>query len=339
MLKMISAMIKKVKAGQSLGVDEAQQCLNEILEGGLPDAEIAALLVALSERGETADEILGFCKALLAKAHPLTLSPNVIDLCGTGGSGLDRFNVSTTSAFVLAAGGVPVMKHGNKGSKKPNGSFDLLERLGCNFDLDDARLSEVFEQTHVGFLFARKYHPVMKKVVAARQMANRRTIFNLSAPLCNPVNPQYQIVGTIDAEVGRHLVQVLRDLGRKRFLVVVGAPGIDEISISGETQVFEYDLGEVKEYTLLPSDFGIVAQDYDTIPGGDYKENEGIFLSLMENRIPESILNMVCLNAGAAFYCFGKTETILDGYKLSKDLFEDRLVREKYLAFKQISNA
>ena len=331
--------VSQIQAGQMLSVDDAEQCLNMILEGDVPDEEIATLLIALGERGETADEILGFCKALLAKAHPLTISSNVIDLCGTGGSGLDRFNVSTTSAFVLAAGGVPVMKHGNKGSKKPNGSFDLLEKLGCNFDLEDARLVEVFEQTHVGFLFARKYHPVMKKVVAARQMANRRTIFNLSAPLCNPVNPQCQIVGTIDAGVGRHLVEVLRKLGRKRFLVVIGAPGIDEISISGETQVFEYHQGKVSEYTLSPSDFGIEAQDYDTIPGGDYKENEGIFLSLMDNQGPKSILDMVCLNAGAAFYCFGKAGTILDGYLLSKDLFEKGLVREKFMELRQVSNA
>ncbi|MFT5369490.1 MAG: anthranilate phosphoribosyltransferase [Candidatus Latescibacterota bacterium] len=335
---MISTYIESVKDGQSLGVDEAEQCLNIILEQEISDENIAELLVVLSQKGEEADEILGFCRALLGKALEVSLPSEVLDLCGTGGSGLDRFNVSTTAAFVLAAGGVPVVKHGNRGSKKPNGSFDLLEKLGCNFDLRDGRMREVFDETGLSFLFARKFHPVMGKVVAARQMANRRTIFNLSAPLCNPVNPQYQMVGTIDVDMGRRLAQVLRELGRKRFLVVVGAPGIDEMSISGETQVIEYDQGDFREYTLSPSGFGISALDYDTIPGGDYTENQGIFLSLMEDQTPGSILDMVCLNAGAAFYCFGKTETIQDGYLLSKDLFKNGLVREKFLEFKRVSN-
>lgn len=336
---MISTYIEKVKAGQMLEIDEAQQCLNTVLEQDVPDADIAELLVALSQKGETADEILGFCRALLGKALGVSLPSEVLDLCGTGGSGLDRFNVSSTAAFVLAAGGVPVVKHGNRGSKKPNGSFDLLEKLGCNFDLDDEQMKAVFDATGVCFLFARKYHPVMGKVVAARQMANRRTIFNLSAPLCNPASPQYQMVGTIDMETGRRLARVLQELGRKRFLVVIGEPGIDDVSISGKTQVIEYDQGELKEYVLSPTDFGISALDYDAIPGGDYRENEGIFLSLMADQAPESILDMVCLNAGAAFYCFGKVETIREGYVLSRDLFDKGLVREKFLDFKRLSNA
>lgn len=336
---MIQKYIERLKAGESLSTNEAEACLNTIFENDVPDEAIAKLLVAFSDKGETAEEILGFCRVLLAKAVLPPLPAEVIDLCGTGGSGLDRFNVSTTSAFVLAAGGVPVLKHGNKGSKRPNGSFDLLEKLGCQFDLEADQMRTVFDASNMSFLFARKFHPVMKKVIVARQMAERRTIFNLSAPLCNPANPHYQIVGTIDARIGNALVQVLQELGRKRFMIVIGAPGIDEISISGETQVFEYNQGEVEEYTLSPSDFGIEAQDYDTIPGGDYKENEGIFLSLMDNQESASVLDMVCLNAGAAFYCFGKTETILDGYLLSKDLFANGCVKEQFLKLKRVSNA
>ena len=335
---MISEYIDKIKTGGSLQVNEAEQCLNTILEKDVPDRQIAELLIALSEKGETADEILGFARALLAKSRPVPLSANAIDSCGTGGSGLDRFNVSTTAAFVLSAGGVPVIKHGNKGSKRPNGSFDLLEKLGCEFDFEDDRLSDIFARTKVCFLFARTYHPVMKKVVTARKIADRRTIFNLSAPLCNPANPQYQILGTIDVEIGRQLAEVLRQLGRKRFLIVIGEPGIDEISVAGLTHIFELADGVIKEYDIKPSDFGITERDYSTIPGGDNDENAEIFLSLLRNQTPESILDLVCLNAGAAFYCFGRTDSIEEGFDLSKSLFVNGLVQEKFLEYKRLSN-
>ena len=335
---MISKHIEKIKVGGSLQSDEAEQCLNTILEKDVPDRQIAELLIALSEKGETADEILGFSRALLAKSRPVPLPSNAIDSCGTGGSGLDRFNVSTTTAFVLAAGGVPVIKHGNKGSKRPNGSFDLLEKIGCEFDFEDDRLLDIFAKTKVCFLFARTYHPVMKKVVTARQMADRRTIFNLSAPLCNPANPQYQILGTIDVEMGRQLVEVLRQLGRERFIIVIGEPGIDEISISGPTHIFELADGVIEEYNIEPSDFGIAERDYNTIPGGDANENAEIFLSLLQNQTPKSILDLVCLNAGAAFYCFGRTDSIKEGFDLSRSLFAEGLVQEKFLEYKHLSN-
>ena len=335
---MISAYIDKIKTGESLRSDEAEQCLNTILKKDVPDRQIAELLIALSEKGETADEILGFARALLARSRPVPLPSNAIDSCGTGGSGLDRFNVSTTAAFVLSAGGVPVIKHGNKGSKRPNGSFDLLEKLGCEFDFEDDRLVDIFAKTKVCFLFARTYHPVMKKVVTARQMAGRRTIFNLSAPLCNPANPQYQILGTIDIEMGRQLAEVLRQLGRKRFLIVIGEPGIDEISVAGLTHIFELADGVIKEYNIKPSDFGITERDYSTMPGGDNDENAEIFLSLLRNQTPESILDLVCLNAGAAFYCFGRTDSIKEGFDLSKSLFIKGSVQEKFLEYKRLSS-
>lgn len=212
---MISEYVDKIKTGKSLQSNEAEQCLNTILEKDVPDQQIAKLLIALSEKGETADEILGFSRALLAKSRPVPLPSNAIDSCGTGGSGLNRFNVSTTAAFVLSAGGVPVIKHGNKGSKRPNGSFDLLEELGCKFDFEDDSLQRVFARTNVCFLFARTYHPV---------------------------------------------------------------------------------------------------------------------------RTPKSILDLVCLNAGAAFYCFGRTDSIKEGFDLSKDLFARGLVQEKFLEYKRLSN-
>lgn len=335
---MVSAYIDKIKTGEALQSDEAEQCLNTILEKDVPDGQIAELLIILSEKGESADEILGFSRALLAKSRPIPLPSSAIDSCGTGGSGLNRFNVSTTAAFVLSAGGVPVIKHGNKGSKRPNGSFDLLEKLECEFDFEDDQLVDIFAKTEVCFLFARTYHPVMKKVVAARQMADRRTIFNLCAPLCNPANPQYQILGTIDVEMGRQLTEVLRQLGRERFLIVIGEPGIDEISISGPTHIFERTGNVIKEYNIKPSDFGIAERDYNTIPGGDNDENAEIFLSLLRNQTPESILDLVCLNAGAAFYCFGRTDSIKEGFDLSRSLFANGLVQEKFLEYKRLSN-
>ena len=175
--------IESARSGESLTEQKAADCLRWILNGVVGDEDVAELLVALAEKGETADEIVGFCRALLEICVPVNLSSDSIDVCGTGGSGLSRFNVSTAVAFVLAAGGIRVAKHGNRGSRRPNGSFDLLDSLNCPFAFKAKQLAEIFERTGLCFIYARGYHPMMKAVVGARTLANRRTIFNMAAPL------------------------------------------------------------------------------------------------------------------------------------------------------------
>ena len=332
---MIDKYLEKIKSGQSLNAQEAQDCLNSILEQDIDDQTIADLLISLAEKGEDLAEIIGFSRALISKTLPINLPKDSIDLCGTGGSSFNRFNISTTSAFILSAGDVAVVKHGNKGSKKPNGSFDLLEEIGCFIAAAPPVLEGIFSRTQLCFLFARQFHPAMKKVAPARKIAARRTIFNIIGPICNPVQPDYQIIGTTNQKTAKLIAETLKAQGRKRCLIVVGEPGIDEISISGGSQIIELKDGALQEYSLKPQDFGIQPLDYGSIPCGDAKKNAEIFLGLLEKGEPASVLNMLCLNSGAAFYCCGKVASIQAGYELSRSIISSGKAREKYQAFKK----
>ncbi|MBN1411307.1 MAG: anthranilate phosphoribosyltransferase [Spirochaetales bacterium] len=333
---MIKEKIHKIKSGLSLGVEEARATVLSLLDDEHSDETIAELLCALADKGETVDEITGFARGLLEKVVPLDLPDRSIDLCGTGGGKRDRFNISTVVSFVLAAGGVPVVKHGNKGSKKPNGSFDLLEELAIPYNQSPDRIKTIFNKSKLCFVFARAFHPAMKKVVKARQIAARRTIFNLIGPLCNPAQPKYQIIGSVQVKTSQLLARALYKLGRTKCLVITGEPGIDEISISGKTRIVELTGSKLKEYNITPSDFGIKPVPYETIPAGDCKENAKYFKSLMQSGEPESLLDMVSLNAGAAFYCFGKTASIKEGYELSKKLFSEKRVTAKFNGYKSL---
>jgi len=335
---MLVSYIDKIKKRESLTIDEAYNCFNTILEGSYPDEQIAELLTILSNKGENVGEIIGFAKVLLDKSKKININNNAIDLCGTGGSNLNRFNISTTSAFVLAAGGVQVIKHGNKGSKKPNGSFDLLENLGINHDIDDSKLLNIYDKTNLSFLFARKFHPIMKKVANARKLANIRTIFNIIGPLCNPADPYYQIIGTTDLFTAKKIAKSLIMLGRKRFLVIVGYPGIDEISISGKTKIIDFNKDKIEEYDVDPDDFKIKNIEYRKIPAGNADKNSKIFYKLIKSSKPSSILDMVCINSGAAFYCADTVGSINDGYNYAKELFKRGKVKEKFEEYKSMIN-
>ena len=327
---MLKGCLTKVRAGHSLSEEEATTLLRSILKESVGDDLLAEFLVALSEKGETADEIVGFCRALLEYRIPLDLSSDCIDVCGTGGSGLSRFNVSTAVAFILAADGVPVAKRGNRGSRRPNGSFDLLHALDCPFEFGPDHLSEIFDRTGLCFIYARAYHPVMKAVAGARKLANRRTIFNMATPLCNPAEPAYQVVGTSTSGNARVLAEVLQRLGRRRCFVVTGAPGIDEVSVSGPTEILDVARDRVQADSLDPTDLGTELHDYPSIPGGDADENAEIFLRLIDGEAPQSIVQMVCLSGGVAMYCYGCAGSIRSGFRRCKDLLNEKAVASKF---------
>ncbi|MBT3346028.1 MAG: anthranilate phosphoribosyltransferase [Gemmatimonadetes bacterium] len=326
--------LAKVRDGVSLTEDEAANCLRSILNGAVGDEPVAALLVALAEKGETADEIAGFCRVLLENRIPVDLDSDCIDVCGTGGSGLSRFNVSTAVAFILAADGVPVAKHGNRGSRRPNGSFDLLDALDCPFEFRSDRISELFERTGLCFIYARAYHPLMKAVAGARKLANRRTIFNMAAPLCNPAEPAFQVVGTPTIDNARVLAEVLQRLDRRKCLVVTGAPGVDEVSVSGPTDILDVTPDTVQVGSLLPSELGIVPCDYGSIPGGDADVNAGLFLALIAGEGPQAILEMVCASGGVAMHCQGSVDSIRSGYQRCRDLLAQGTVAAKFHEFR-----
>ena len=296
--------------------EQARACAESLLDGKFGDEEGATILVALAERGESAAEITAFANAILARAvaPPDVVVGGGIDLAGTGGSGLDRFNVSTTAALLTASLGAKVVRHGLRGSRQPNGSFDFLEQLQMPFDLAPETMAAVYQQADLALFFARAWHPAMAAVVGARKAAGRRTIFNLAAPLCNPASPPFQVLGASDGRVAETLIQVLNGLGRERALVMCGHPGIEDFSTSGSTEVWELRDGEVSSRTVTPEELGVAAADYEALPRGDATANAIAFRQLAaggpyDPRLA-ALRDLVAVNAAAALYCASRADSI-----------------------------
>lgn len=329
----MNTFIEKVKNAQSLSETEASSCLHSILHDQWEEADLITFLEALITKGESIDEISGFAKELIKNCVKISVDKEAIDLCGTGGSGLDRFNVSTTVAFVLAAGGFKVAKHGNKGSKRPNGAFDLLEELKINFLVSPEELTSQFNTHNLCFMFARTHHPAMKAVGPARAKLGKRSIFNIVGPLSNPAQVNYQIVGVSKKEQGADLLKALVNLGKKKALVVYGEPGIDEFSISGPSTYWFWDGKEMTENTFNPNKHGIELKNYQDLPHGLSDINAELFLRLLEGDSCGGLDDMISLNAGAAIFTLGKASSIQEGYFEAKALLSSGKVKTFFDAF------
>jgi anthranilate phosphoribosyltransferase len=286
-----------IRRPSGLSESEAQELLDLLMSGSLTVSEGAGLLVDLADRGETGAEVAAFVRGLLARAAPIRLSRASVDVCGTGGSGLTRFNVSTTVVFILAAAGIPVAKHGNRGSLKPNGSFDLLDQLGVVYSLPVDKLATLHADTGICFLFARAMHPAVAAVASYRKAAGRRTIFNLAGPLANPSRPLRQLIGVTNEGTGRVIADAMGRLTVERAAVVWGGPGIDEFSVTGESHCLLVDGAAVAQITvpaLHPS------LEHEELPGGEAPENAAIFHRLLDGELRGPLYDMVILNAAAA---------------------------------------
>jgi anthranilate phosphoribosyltransferase len=297
---------------------EVSAVLERLVGGQQTPEQGAAVLVAWHQRGETPAELAAVVRFLLSRAVTMPGLATSMDLCGTGGSGLTRFNVSTTVAFVLAAAGVPVAKHGNKGSGRANGSFDLLEALRVPYQLTPERLARLHRETGVCFLFARAMHPVVGAAAPARKLAAQqvsRTVFNLAGPLANPVRPLKQLIGTTDERTAHLLAETLRLLGAGRAdgraVVVRGHPGIDEVSITGPTHVWEVQDGRVHHAIIERiHQHGL---EHAHLPGGDSIHNAALFERLLAGDERGPLLDLVCANAGTALDCWHGRHILADG--------------------------
>lgn len=332
---MIPELLTQLKRRQDLTRQEAGTAAQAILSGSFDEDTIAAFLVALAEKGETALELTGFASALMKHVVRVEAPPGAVDLCGTGGSGLARFNVSTAAAFVVAACGVPVAKHGNKGSRKPDGSFDLIEQLGLPVQLSPEVARDAIRETGLAFLFARAYHPIVKNVVGARKKAGRRTIFNLVGPLCNPAGVSLQVIGTADATKLDALAQALQLLGRKRALVVRGEPGIDEFSTSGPSEAVEVTPDSMRHVPLNPQDCGIEPIAYDSLLAEVGEDNAKTFLALLDGQASRHVEDIVALNAGAVLYVAGKAASIPDGCARARACIRDGRMKTTFERYKR----
>lgn len=311
------------KKSSGMTAEETVHVLELLTSATLDENEGGEILKAWAGRGETGVELAATVRHLKQHAVQVPVEQECFDLCGTGGSGLSRYNISTTVAFLAAAAGVPVAKHGNRGSHAPNGSFDLLERLEIPFDLSPEKEAQLLAGTGLCFLFARTHHPTVGKVVPYRKVAGRRTIFNLAGPLANPAKIKHQIIGTVDEATALVVSDALHELQSEGALVVWGEPGIDEISVTGRTGFFSVGPQGREAGTFeTPTHPGLAHED---VPGGNAEENAKLFMNLLEGKEEGPLLDMLCINAGAAIDLWkGKPPSYEgDGAKMARTLIAD----------------
>jgi anthranilate phosphoribosyltransferase len=285
----IRAALGHLARGGSLTEDQAMEAMAVVMEEGLSHTLMAAFLMGLRGKGETVDEIVGCARAIRARSAPFPgARPGLVDTCGTGGDGAGTFNISTTAAFVVAGAGVEVAKHGNRAVSSATGSADMLEALGVEVTMDGREASEALDTAGITFLFAPVYHAAMRHAAPVRRELGVRTIFNLLGPLCNPAGATAQVVGVFDGELVRPVAEALARLGARRAMVVHGADGLDELTVTGPSKVAEWNGATIKEWTVHPEELGLTLRKGAELRGGDARANAAIARGVLSVCAPGS---------------------------------------------------
>lgn len=332
---MIKEAIKKIVDKQDLTYDEAYGVINEIMSGRTTQVQNAAFLAALSTKStkaETIDEITGCAKAMRDHSIKVEHDMDVLEIVGTGGDRSQSFNISTTSALVVAASGVKVAKHGNRAASSQCGTADCLEELGVNIDQSPQKCVELLNNVGICFLFAQKYHTSMKYVGSIRKELGIRTVFNILGPLTNPASPKMQLLGVYDESLVEPLARVLHGLGVESGMVVYGQDNFDEVSASSPTTVCELRNGVYKKYIIQPEDFGLERCEKSELVGGSPADNADITRRILSGE-KGAKRNAVLLNAGAALYIADKAPSINEGITLAASLIDSGAAKEKLNSF------
>jgi len=326
----IAEAIQRTVEHREIFHDEMLHVMRQIMRGELTPAQIAGFIIGLRVKKETVGEIAAAAQVMreFATLVPLKDHHHVVDVVGTGGDGAHTFNISTAATFVAAAAGARVAKHGNRSVSSRSGSADVLEALGAKLDLAPAQIAQSVETVGVGFMFAPSHHPAMKHAAVVRKELGVRTIFNILGPLTNPAGAQNQLMGVFHTDLVGIQTRVLQRLGAKHVMVVYGRDGLDEISISGETLVGELVNGEIREYELHPSQFGLEVYDRRAIQVNSVDESKQMILAVLENQ-PGPALNIVVLNAGAALYIAGVARSMDDGIERARKVIAKGEARQK----------
>jgi anthranilate phosphoribosyltransferase len=335
---MIKSAINLLVSNINLSEIEMAECINEIMEGKATDAQIGAFLTALRIKGETVEEITGAAKIMREKATTIKAPDGVLDTCGTGGDMSHTFNISTTTALVVAGSGVPVAKHGNRSVSSQSGSADVLEALGVKIDLSPQKVEKCLFETGFGFLFAPIFHPAMKYAVGPRREIGIRTIFNILGPITNPAGAKRQILGVFASRLTEILANVLGNLGAVDAIVVHGEDGLDEISISSRTRVSRFNNGNTKNFYIEPEDFGISRNSIEHIIGGTKEDNATITLSII-NGEKGPRRDIVLMNSAVALIAAGKTEDFKTALNIAKDAIDSGRTSKKLEELKRVSNS
>jgi anthranilate phosphoribosyltransferase len=334
----LKPLLAALADGATLTSQQSEEAFEIIMSGGATPSQMGAFLMALRVRGETVDEIAGAARVMRAKVLPVKAPPGAIDTCGTGGDAQGTYNISTAAALVVAGGGVPVAKHGNRALSSKSGSADVLAALGVNLDCDMALVEKSLAENNIGFLMAPRHHAAMKHVGPTRVELGTRTIFNLLGPLSNPANASRQLIGVYHRQWVRPVAEVLAQLGSERAWVVHGSDGLDEITTTGATYVAELKGGRVTTFDILPEDVGLTRADPKDLKGGDPATNAKAIRELLDGK-PGPYRDVVVLNAGAALLVAGKAQTLKDGVALAAAVIDSRAARGALEGLVAISNS
>ncbi len=333
---MMKEIFEKLALKEDLTADQIEEVFNQILQGQVTESQISAFLMALKMKGETADEIAGVVRALKTHALKLERVPaHVMCNCGTGGDQSFSFNISTTAAFVLAAGGLKVAKAGNRSVSSKSGSADVLEELGINLSADRQVLERALDEVGIAFIFAQSVHPAMRYIGPARQALGIPTIMNLVGPLANPVDLDSQLMGIYRVELQEVAAQAMKTLGRKRAIVITGPDQMDEAALYGTNTYTLLEDGQLSQHRFTHKDLGMEAVTLKEIRGGNAKENAQILLSVLKNE-PSPYLETTVLNAGLGFYANGKTDSLKAGVDLARNLLASGAALEKLQQLQEV---
>lgn len=335
---MIKEAIIKLSKKQDLAYAEAEAVMDEIMSGQATPVQMSAYLTALALKGETIDEITASAAGMRAHCIKLLHNLDVLEIVGTGGDGSNSFNISTTSSLVIAAGDVPVAKHGNRAASSKSGAADVLEALGVKITLTPERSAEILKKINICFLFAQNYHIAMKYVAPIRKELGIRTVFNILGPLSNPAGANMELMGVYDQSLVEPLAQVMANLGVNRGMVVYGQDSLDEISMCAPTSVCEIRDGKFTSYEITPEQFGYERCEKGALTGGTPAENAEITKAILKGEEKGSKRQAVCLNAGAALYIAGKAASIEEGVKLAESLIDSGAALKKLEEFVEETN-
>lgn len=334
---MIKEAIIALSNKEDLSYETAKAVMNEIMSGEASDVQKSAYLTALALKGENIDEITGSAEGMREHCVKLLHDMDVLEIVGTGGDKSNSFNISTTSAMVISAAGVPVAKHGNRAASSKSGAADVLEALGVNITVSPEKSAQLLKEINICFLFAQNYHIAMKYVGPIRKELGIRTVFNILGPLANPAGANMQVMGVYEEALVEPLAHVLAKLGVNSAMVVYGQDKLDEISMSAPTSVCEVRNGEYQSYTITPEQFGFERCNKEDLVGGSPEDNAKITLSILDGE-QGARRNAVVLNAGAGLYVAGKADTLEEGVRMAEELIDSKAAKKRLEEFIQRSN-
>lgn len=327
---MFKQLLAKCIEGYTLTEEEAYEAMMMIMSGEASASQIASFLSILRLRGETVDELTGLVKAMRSRMMTLDYEEEAIDTCGTGGDGASTFNISTAAAIVVSSLGVKVAKHGNRAVSSKSGSADVLEALHIDIQATPEEAKRALKTKGLAFLFAPLYHSAMKYAALPRKEIGFRTVFNLIGPLSNPARCKRQVIGVYSTQYAEKLAETLHRLGSEHVLLVTGKDGLDECSISAETDVVELKHGEIRRFTIAPEQYGLARGKLEQVQVRTVQQSAELLKAVVEGRANESAINIVILNAGVALYAAGKAATIREGVEMAKEAMMTKKAYEQF---------